>query len=115
MIARDFSRDTLSAVERLKSGRNPGCIVRWDFQPVKTVVPIPGLAIRKGATRSAVAPEEVDSGLVSYSEVRYIGIPETERVVADIMTDLDLRYGDTPRPEIDLNAYRTAIAALNKD
>lgn len=57
---------------------------------------------------------EVDSGLVAYSEMRYIGVPDPERVVADIQYDLDLRYGDAPRPDIDLNAYRTAIAALNK-
>lgn len=52
--------------------------------------------------------------MVAYSEMRYIGIPTPERVLADIAYDLDLRYGDQPRPEIDMDAYRTAIAALNK-
>ena len=28
--------------------------------------------------------------------MRYLGIPDPERVVADIQYDLDLRYGDTP-------------------
>lgn len=74
-------------------------------------------AAKNGTPPPAEEPQrgaEVDSGLVAYSEMRYIGVPDPERVVADIQHDLDLRYGDAPRPEIDLNAYRTAIAALNK-
>ena len=53
-----------------------------------------------------------DSGIVAFSEMRYIGKPDPERVVADIEYDLALRYGDTPRPEIDFKYYREAIAAL---
>lgn len=74
-------------------------------------------AAKNGTPPPAEEPQqgkEVDSGLVAYSEMRYLGIPDPERVVADIQYDLDLRYGDTPRPEIDFDAYRSAIAALNK-
>ncbi len=46
--------------------------------------------------------------------MRYTDVPDPERVVADIRYDLDIRYGDAPRPEIDFDAYRSAIAALNK-
>lgn len=131
MTARVFSgSDNVPAtVEQFNTGRKGGCIVRWDFEPVKTTIPEvdkrANFRKRKAMSRAAKgeAPmpaeepqqgTEVDSGLVAYSEMRYIGVPDPERVVADIQYDLDLRYGDAPRPDIDLNAYRTAIAALNK-
>lgn len=128
MTARVFSGEkNLPAVEQFNTGRKKGCIVRWDFETVKTRIPevdkraafrkrkAEARAARKGANQQE--PElmegvEVDSGLVAYSEMRYIGKPDPEKVVADIGYDLDLRYGDAPRPEIDLDYYRTAIAAL---
>ncbi len=117
-----------AAVEQFNTGRKRGCIVRWDFEPVKTTIPEvdkrAAFRKRKALSRAAkgeapVPTEEpqgveVESNLVAFSEMRYIGVPDPERVVADIQYDLDLRYGDAPRPEIDLNAYRSAIAALNK-
>lgn len=128
MTARVFSGETFPAVEQFNTGRKRGCIVRWDFEPVKTTIPevdkraafrkrkALSRAAKNGTPPPAEEPQgvEVDSGLVAFSEMRYIGVPDPERVVADIQYDLDLRYGDAPRPEIDLNAYRTAIAALNK-
>lgn len=130
MTARVFSgSDNVPAtVEQFNTGRKRGCIVRWDFEPVKTTIPEvdkrAAFRKRKALSRAAkgeapVSAEqphgvEVDSHLVVFSEMRYIGVPDPERVVADIQYDLDLRYGDAPRPEIDLDAYRSAIAALNK-
>ncbi len=129
MTARVFSGETLPAVEQFNTGRKRGCIVRWDYEPVKTTIPevdkraafrkrkALSRAAKNGTPPPAEEPQqgkEVDSGLVAYSEMRYLGIPDPERVVADIQYDLDLRYGDTPRPEIDFDAYRSAIAALNK-
>ena len=130
MTARVFSGsdNVPAAVEQFNTGRKRGCIVRWDFEPVKTTIPevdkraafrkrkALSRAAKNGTPPPAEEPQEVevDSRLVAYSEMRYIGVPDPERVVADIQYDLDLRYGDAPRPEIDLNAYRTAIAALNK-
>lgn len=129
MTARVFSGAELPAVEQFNTGRNRGCIVRWDFDPVKTTIPevdkraafrkrkaLLGAA-KNGTPTPAEEPQqgnEVDSGLVAFSEMRYISVPDPERVVADIQYDLDLRYGDAPRPEIDFEAYRTAVAALNK-
>lgn len=132
MTARVFSGsdNVPAAVEQFNTGRKRGCIVRWDFEPVKTIIPevdkranfrrseAMSRASKGDAPVHAEEPQqgtEVDSGIVAYSEMRYIGVPDPERVVTDIQYDLDLRYGDTPRPEIDLNAYRTAIAALNKE
>ena len=128
MTARVFSGEMLPAVEQFNTGRKRGCIVRWDFEPVKTTIPEvdkrAAFRKRKALSRAAkngtpppaepMQGKEVDSGLVAFSEMRYIGVPDPERVVADIQYDLDLRYGDTPRPEIDFDAYRSAIAALNK-
>lgn len=126
MTARVFSGDTLPAVEKFSTG----CIVRWDYEPIKTTIPetdrrtatgrvkASGHAAKNGTPPSAEEPQqgkEVDSGLVAYSEMRYIGVPDPERVVADIQRDLDMRYGEAPRPDIDLNTYRSAIAALNKE
>lgn len=129
MTARVFSGAQLPAVEQFNTGRKRGCIVRWDFEPVKTTIPEVDKraafrkrkalirAAKNGTPTPAEEPQqgnEVDSGLVAFSEMRYISVPDPERVVADIQYDLDLRYGDTPRPEIDFEAYRTAVAALNK-
>lgn len=131
MTARVFSgsANVPAAVEQFNTGRKRGCIVRWDFEPVKTTIPEvdkrANFRRRKALSRAAKGEQplpveepqqgtEVDSGMVAYSEMRYIGIPTPERVLADIAYDLDLRYGDQPRPEIDMDAYRTAIAALNK-
>ena len=129
MTARVFSgKDNVpAAVEQFNTGRKRGCIVRWDFETVKTTIPEidkranfrKRKALSRGKTEEAAPiaePQgvEVDSGIVTYSEMRYPSIPDPERVVSDIQTDLDLRYGDAPRPEIDLESYRSAIAALNK-
>lgn len=130
MTARVFSGsdNVPAAVEQFNTGRKRGCIVRWDFEPVKTTIPEVDKraafrkrkALSRAAKGEAPVPAEEPQGveadirLVAYSEMRYIGVPDPERVVADIQYDLDLRYGDAPRPEIDLDAYRSAIAALNK-
>lgn len=130
MTARVFSgsENAPAAVEKFNSGRKRGCIVRWDFESVKTTIPDvdkrAAFRKRKALSRISKGEEsetaeqpqgvEVDSRRVAYSEMRYIGVPDPERVVADIKYDLDLRYGDSPRPEIDLDFYRSAIAALNK-
>lgn len=130
MTARVFSGsdNVPAAVEQFNTGRKRGCIVRWDFEPVKTTIPdVDKRAARRQRKALSRAAEgetpvpaeqpqgvEADSRLVAYSEMRYLGVPDPERVVADIQYDLDLRYGDAPRPEIDLDAYRSAIAALNK-
>lgn len=131
MTARVFSgsANVPAAVEQFNTGRKRGCIVRWDFEPVKTTIPEvdkrANFRRRKALSRAAKGEQpvpveepqqgkEVDSGMVAYSEMRYIDIPTPERVLSDIEYDLALRYGDQPRPEVDMDAYRTAIAALNK-
>lgn len=38
MTARVFSGEQLPAVEQFNTGRNRGCIVRWDFETVKTPI-----------------------------------------------------------------------------
>lgn len=132
MTARVYSGEKLPAVEQFNTGRKRGCIVRWDFETVKTPIESndkrANFRRRKAEERAAKAakagktrpeaqtppePQEMrDSGIVAFSEMRYIGKPDPERVVADIEYDLALRYGDTPRPEIDFKYYREAIAAL---
>lgn len=132
MTARVYSGEKLPAVEQFNTGRKRGCIVRWDFETVKTPIESndkrANFRRRKAEERAAKAakagktrpeaqtppePQEMrDSGIVAFSEMRYIGKPDPERVVADIEYDLVLRYGDTPRPEIDFKYYREAIAAL---
>ena len=132
MTARVYSGETLPAVEQFNTGRKRGCIVRWDFETVKTPIESndkrANFRRRKAEERAAKAakagktrpeaqtppePQEMrDSGIVAFSEARYIGKPDPERVVADIEYDLAVRYGDTPRPEIDFKYYREAIAAL---
>lgn len=132
MTARVYSGEKLPAVEQFNTGRKRGCIVRWDFETVKTPIESndkranfrrrnaeerAAKAAKAGKTRPEAQtppePQEMrDSGIVAFSEARYIGKPDPERVVADIEYDLALRYGDTPRPEIDFKYYREAIAAL---
>lgn len=136
MTARVFGDKTLPAVEQFNTGRKRGCIVRWDFEPVKTIIPTvdkranfrkrqAAIKAAKGGTPLPQATEvpqgeEVDSGMVAYSEMRYFGKPDPEKVVSDIVADIDLRYGTeaerdangVSRPVIDLEYYRTAIAAL---
>ena len=132
MTARVYSGEKLPAVEQFNTGRKRGCIVRWDFETVKTPIESndkrANFRRRKAEERAAKAakagktrpeaqtppePQEMrDSGIVAFSEARYIGKPDPERVVADIEYDLALRYGDTPRLEIDFKYYREAIAAL---
>lgn len=121
------SNSVPAAVEQFNTGRKKGCIVRWDFEPVKTSIPEKdkraGFRRRKAlATAEANDPAaeeqtpmvEADSGIVAYSEMRYPDIPTSDRVLSDIEYDLAIRYGDAPRPEIDFDAYRTAIIALDK-
>lgn len=132
MTARVYSGEKLPAVEQFNTGRKRGCIVRWDFETVKTPIESndkrANFRRRKAEERAAKAakagktrpeaqtppePQEMrDSGIVAFSEMRYIDKPDPERVVADIEYDLAVRYGDTPRPEIDFKYYREAIAAL---
>ncbi len=123
MTARVFSGERLPAVEQFDTGRRRGCIVRWDFETVRLPVRPDDrrsdFRSRKagehtpGAETSVPAPEEMrDSVIVAFSEMRYTGKPDPERVVADIEKDMALRYGDTPRPETDYQYYRGAIAAL---
>lgn len=128
MIARVFSgRDKVPAtVEQIGVDKISGCIIRWDFTPIMHIVPKSEFdeyshGRRAGGSR-AEAPSveddepvqtvEVDSGTVAFSEVRYVGVPDPETVVADIQKDLNLRYGEGDRPEIDLDSYRSAIATL---
>lgn len=130
MTVRVYSgKDNIPAtVEQFNTGRKKGCIVRWDFEPVKTSIPEKDKRAnfrrrkelsKAAADKTAVPHEEqvpmveVDSGIVAYSEMRYLDIPTPERVLSDIEYDLAIRYGDAERPEIDFDAYRTAIAALN--
>lgn len=132
MTARVYSGEKLPAVEQFNTGRKRGCIVRWDFETVKTPIESndkranfrrrkaeerAAKAAKAGKTRpeaqTPLEPQEMrDSGIVAFSEMRYIGKPDPERVVSDIEYDLALRYGDIPRPEIDFKYYREAIAAL---
>lgn len=120
MTIRDFSSERLPEVEPFGNGKINGCIVRWDYKPVMTIIPETYSRAASRRRRNLTTAEEqqpareIDSGMVSYSEMRYIGIPDPERVIADIRRDLEIRYGSSPRPEIDFDAYRTAIAALNK-
>lgn len=123
MTIRVFSAGTPATVEGFCSVNGAGCIVRWDFEPVKTKVPKDENMNnrRRRDAKQATAPDEespeemqeVDTGMTAYSEMRYFGIPDPEKVVADIEADLELRYGENPRPEIDFEAYRSAIAALS--
>lgn len=121
-------------VEQFNAGRKKGCIVRWDYQIVKTIKEAGDkranfrkrkalsraangdkAALEKMREQEAAMPqgEEVESGLVSFSEMRYPTVPEWGRVEADIVNDLNLRYDpEATRPEIDLEAYRTAIEAI---
>lgn len=102
MTARVFSgsANVPAAVEQFNTGRKRGCIVRWDFEPVKTTIPEvdkrANFRRRKALSRAAKGEQplpveelqqgaEVDSGMVAYSEMRYIGIPTPERVLADIV------------------------------
>ncbi len=128
MTARVFGESTkVLAVEQFNTGRKRGCIVRWDFESVKSVIPETdkraNFRRRKALSKATDGDttklaefeqqgKEVDSGIVAYSEMRYICRPTPEQVVADIEYDLALRYGDAQRPEIDLDYYRMAIAAL---
>lgn len=122
-----FPADSIPAtVEPFGSDINSGCIVRWDFQPIKAVIPAKAKRAASRRRKSVIPvtdqeapatappqPTDADTRIVTFSEMRYIGIPDPERVIADIQADLDLRYADRAQPEIDLDAYRTAIAALS--
>lgn len=139
MTARVFSgSDNVPAtVEQFNTGRKRGCIVRWDFETVKTIVPEgdkranfkqrkaaekSARAARAGNTTPPVEPQadvqpqgvEVDTRMVAYSEMRYFGVPDWEKVKADMEFDLTLRHGEPEAwPEIDWERYRTELAALN--
>mgnify|MGYP000239135996 CR=1 FL=1 len=123
MTIRVFSAGTPAPVEKFNTVNGTGYIVRWDLEPIKTKVPKDENMNRKRrrgakqvtapAEESAEEMQEVDTGMTAYSEMRYFGIPDPEKVVADIEADLELRYGENPRPEIDFEAYRSAIAALS--
>lgn len=131
MTLRNFIKATAAPerVEQFTIREKTGIVVRWDFEPIKTFVAKDngqqqpnrrrhGRRASEQATDVAGEPqgELVDTGLIAFSENRYTGIPAAEKVVADIMADLDLRYGESSsRPEIDLDYYRAAIAALAGD
>lgn len=131
MALRNFIKATAAPehVEQFTIREKTGIVVRWDFEPIKTFVakergqqqPNSRRHARRTAEQAAEVPEEpqgelLDTGLIAFSENRYTGIPDAEKVVADITADLDLRYGESlSRPEIDLDYYREAIAALAGD
>ena len=117
MTVRDFiTADKAVAVEQFSNGCK-GCIVRWDFEPVKNRVPtIDARKVRRYAHNAEVQTEqqyiEQDSGFVACSVKVYHDIPTTAQVVADIEADLATRYKDGNRPDIDLEQYRLAIENL---
>lgn len=131
MALRNFIKATAAPerVEQFTIREKTGIVVRWDFEPIKTFVVKEsgqqqtnrrrlGRRTAEQATEAAEEPqgELVDTGLIAFSENRYTGIPDAEKVVADITADLDLRYGESSsRPEIDLEYYRAAISALAGD
>lgn len=131
MALRNFIKASVSPerVEQFTIREKTGIVVRWDFELIKTFVakdngqqhPNRRRHARRTAEQADEVTEEpqgelVDTGLIAFSENRYTGIPAAEKVVADIMADLDLRYGESSsRPEIDLNYYREAITALAGD
>ncbi len=131
MALRNFIKATAAPerVEQFTVREKTSVVVRWDFEPIKTFVAKDsgqqqpnrrrhGRRASEQATDVAGEPqgELVDTGLIAFSENRYNGIPEAEKVVADITADLDLRYGDSAaRPEVDMDYYREAIAALAGD
>ena len=132
MALRNFIKTTAAPerVEQFTIREKTGVVVRWDFETIKTFVAKDcgqqqsnrRRHVRRSAEQAAESAGEpqselVDTGLIAFSENRYNGIPDAEKVVADITADLDLRYGgESPsRPEIDLVYYREAIAALAGD
>lgn len=125
MTARIYSvAESLPTVEQFNHGRKRGCIVRWDFERVKTMLPDrkergKGKRNRTAQTEAVSETitepqgEMVDSNIIAYSEMRYLEIPDAETVVSDIEFDMKLRYPDEgTRPTIDLDSYRTAIENL---
>ena len=122
MTIRDFSSERPPEVEPFGNVNIKGCIVRWDYKPMMTMIPeagARGAASRRlrsrGSAEETPQGKMVDSGMVSYSEMRYIGMPDPERVLADMRRDLEIRYKDSPHPAIDFDTYRAAIAALEGD
>ena len=122
MTVRDFMvADKAVAVEQLNNGRKQGCIVRWDFETVKNLVPTADARkMRRGATRLRNAEAQAeqqyierDSGFVACSVKVYHDMPTAAQVVADIEADLAARYKDGNRPDIDLEQYRLAIENLH--
>ena len=122
MTLRDFMvADKAVAVEQFNNGRKQGCIVRWDFETVKNLVPTADARkMRRGATRlrntEAQAEQqyiERDSGFVACSVKVYHELPTADKVIADIEADLAARYKDGNRPDIDLEQYRLAIENLH--
>lgn len=125
MTARDFSTaDKAVAVEQLNFNRKKGCVVRWDFEPVKNKIPLkPANKPKRG--KGKPAPEtaqpqvegqdykETVSNLVAFSVKSYPVLPTADEVVADIEADLTARYPDGNRPAIDFAAYREAINKLH--
>lgn len=125
MTARDFSTaDKAVAVEQLNFNRKKGCVVRWDFEPVKNKIPLkPANKPKRG--KGKPAPEtaqpqvegqdykETVSNLVAFSVKSYPVLPTADEVVADIEADLTARYPDGNRPAIDFAAYREAINNLH--
>lgn len=123
MVIRDFCEiDRMPEMVEIFSGIYAmGCIVRWDFEKIEGLK-LPSRVNSKSRNlrnlendsteNNPIQMPEFDS--VVYSEKRYIGIPDPEHVLADITHDLDIRYAESQRPEIDLETYRAAIKALNK-
>lgn len=124
MTARDFSTvDKAVAVEQLNINRKKGCVVRWDFEPVKNKIPLKPTNKPKRAkgkpvpeTPKQVAEQEyreVASNMVAFSVKSYPTLPTADEVIADIEADLAVRYSEENRPAIDLEAYREAINKLH--
>lgn len=125
MTARDFSTvDKAVAVEQLNINRKKGCVVRWDFEPVKNKIPLKPTNKPKRSKGKPVPKtdqvqvegqdyKETVSKFVSFSVKSYPILPTADEVIADIEADLTARYSEDNRPAIDLNAYREAINKLH--
>ena len=125
MTARDFSTaDKAVAVELLNINRKKGCVVRWDFEPVKNKIPLKpvnkpkrgkGKPAQDAAQQQAEEQQyrETVSNFVAFSVKTYPTLPTADEVIADIEADMAARYSAENRPAIDLNAYREAINKLH--
>lgn len=123
MVARDFmAADEAVAVEQFNASGKQGCIVRWDFKPVKNEVPVED-SDKLGRDYSCIgnvvqfepSSVEQDSRFVSFSVKVYHYIPTAAQVATDIEIDLATRYAENDRPDVDFEQYRIAIENLTNN